>query len=361
MKKVFWILFGILFVLAGACGEGEEIMSANGNNGETKPSDEELKTELIRIKVRLGSGIESDTRLVYDDEDSKKFKLLWSENDKIRVYWQDNDNTYHSSVFTLKDGVGTSEGIFEGVAPKSLPKNADYKILYPAEKFEETYSVYEDFGSQLLFPMTGQKQIGNNNMEHLAEYNYLMGIQQTLDTVLLKQNFMALMELELILPESYDLENWGKIIGLKLTPVGGRFFVTSGTGTRYYYDSVDLTLEDISLSENGTLTAYMMTHAMELYGGNKISIKVEVITEHGYVYYCDFINQVSSIESGKLYTFREALKAYYEDYYTIDPISHTIKIISPGTQWSSRPSKAAISYAVGTENPGFLILDGASR
>lgn len=84
--------------------------------------------------------------------------------------------------------------------------------------------------------MTGQKQIGNNNMEHLAEYNYLMGIQQTLDTVLLKQNFMALMELELILPESYDLENWGKIYWFEITPVGGRFFDdSSGTGTRYYY------------------------------------------------------------------------------------------------------------------------------
>lgn len=355
MKKVFWILLGILFVFAGACGEGEEIMDGNGNNGETEPTDEKLKPELVRIKVGLGSGIEFDTRLVYDDEDSKKIKLLWSENDKIRVYWRDNDNTYHSGVFTLKDGVDTSEGIFEGVAPKTLPENSNYEILYPADKFKETYLGTTDFENQIELSINEQKQIGNGSMEHLSEFNYMRSTEGSLNGFFFKQDVMTLLRLELTFPASYDAVTHGYLSTLSLKADSDIFVPKYGSNRKT--STVNLILDKISLDSERKLVAYVMVYPAALPVNEKILISVQTtrIDMSFNVVYENITNKAEVYEAGKCYTIQGSVTPSYGEQLTVDPISHTINIASAGILFQK---SFAISHAVGTENPGYLILDG---
>ena len=170
LKNLTWILISVLLLFITSCSKDEDAIDKSAGS-----SEKEFKTELISMKV----GIESLAfTYTYFDFDSRQeiddgIKQVWNEQDKIRVYWKDKDNTYHSAVFTLKSGVGTVEGVFEGMAPSSLPDGGNYEVLYPADKFPDTYSEDDSFKCQLELPLTGQKQVGNNNTAHLWRYSYM--------------------------------------------------------------------------------------------------------------------------------------------------------------------------------------------
>ena len=170
LKNLTWILISVLLLFITSCSKDEDAIDKSAGS-----SEKEFKTELISMKV----GIESLAfTYTYFDFDSRQeiddgIKQVWNEQDKIRVYWKDKDNTYHSAVFTLKSGVGTVEGVFEGMAPSSLPDGGNYEVLYPADKFPDTYSEDDSFKCQLELPLTGQKQVGNNNTAHLWRYSYI--------------------------------------------------------------------------------------------------------------------------------------------------------------------------------------------
>ena len=258
----------------------------NINNNDNNTTKELLKTESTRLKISIEKGIEANTRLIYDDNDKNNIKLYWSENDKVRVYWKDNDNYYHSSIFTLKSGIGTSEGIFEGMAPESLPENTNYEILYPAEKFSESYSGQKEFYDQINLPIDNQKQTGNDNIKHLQGYNYMKCSEKSLKDLYIKQDMMTLFKFELTLPESYNTTVHGKPSNLSIVADSDIFVPICGN---YDKDNkINLTLENIELETNNKLVCYIMSYPAILPIDEKMSITI--LTEKGAIYSAAYQN-----------------------------------------------------------------------
>lgn len=337
MKKLFWILLGSLFLLSTACSDEDD----NSGKQDIDVAKELLKTELVRLKVGLGMGMAVDTRLIYDDKDEENIKLLWNEDDKIRIYWKDTDNKYHSSLFTLKGGVGTAEGTFEGMAPKSLSENANYEILYPGEKFQEIYLETDDFYKRMYFPISGQKQIGNDNTKHLQDFHYMQSTENSLNGFFFRHGLMTLLKLELTLPTSYDISVHGALSAVSLVADNDVFIPQCGNNNRT--NRVELSLENVVLDSKRKLVAYVMSFPAVLPMDEKFSITVQ--TDKGISFSAVYENKSGrdiAYESGKCYIFQRTLDSQANVY------GNTIKLAAPGLL-SKNPE--LIAQAVGTGYP----------
>lgn len=295
----------------------------NINNNDNNTTKELLKTESTRLKISIEKGIEANTRLIYDDNDKNNIKLYWSENDKVRVYWKDKDNYYHSSIFTLKSGIGTSEGIFEGMAPESLPENTNYEILYPAEKFSESYSGQKEFYDQINLPIDNQKQTGNDNIKHLQGYNYMKCSEKSLNDLYIKQDMMTLFKFELTLPESYNTTVHGKPSNLSIVADSDIFVPICGN---YDKDNkINLTLENIELETNNKLICYIMSYPAILPIDEKMSITI--LTEKGAIYSAAYQNSSNRemVYSPGTYNVIQTILEPKANVY-----GNTINLASPG-------------------------------
>ncbi|OUN99958.1 leucine-rich repeat domain-containing protein [Bacteroides clarus] len=339
LKNLTWILISVLLLFITSCSKDEDAIDKSAGS-----SEKEFKTELISMKV----GIESLAfTYTYFDFDSRQeiddgIKQVWNEQDKIRVYWKDKDNTYHSAVFTLKSGVGTVEGVFEGMAPSSLPDGGNYEVLYPADKFPDTYSEDDSFKCQLELPLTGQKQVGNNNTAHLWRYSYMRATLPALVDFSFKQDLMGLLKLKLAM-NTYDFATHGEIIGLSL--IADRdIFISQGSNDRC--SKIDLELEDITLESekitSPTLTVYIMTYPTELLKRESytVSVKTRSGISFGRLLYQGIdINSCSFIRDNNF------------GYTQVNPFTHTIE--------GSGFSFYMIDQAVGKSNPIALTVNGS--
>ena len=126
-------------------------------------SDEEVTW---RITASLDDS-EPDTRLDYF-ESGKALKAYWSSEDQIVANAQPS-SSYYVYTFSLKEGEGTSTGVFECTSktsnylPENLITNA-WTIYFPGSKIrcEKDY---------LDFSYTNQVQKGNGSLEHLQDYH----------------------------------------------------------------------------------------------------------------------------------------------------------------------------------------------
>lgn len=349
MKKLFLLVLISLQMFVISCNDD----NANDDNNDKNTTKELLKTELIQLKVGLEGGIESSARLVYDDKNEDNIKLFWSENDKIRVYWKDNDNYFHSSVFTLKDGVGTSEGTFEGMAPESLPENASYEILYPAEKFSENYLGQESFYDQISLPIDNQKQMGNDNIEHLQGYNYMKSSEKNLDDFFFRQNMMSLLKLELTFPESYNPALHSTPSTLSI--VADRDIFVPVCGNSKKSNKIDLALENIELDSNNKLIAYVMGYPAILPIDGKITITV--LTEKGTIYsaiYQNLSNREMVYAPGTYNTIQTNLEP------KANVSGQTINLAAPGLL-ANNPELISEVIGVNNYNPKLTIVGSVNN
>lgn len=126
-------------------------------------SDEEVTW---RITASLDDS-EPATRLDYF-ESGKALKAYWSSEDQIVANAQPS-SSYYVYTFSLKEGEGTSTGVFECTSrtsdylPENLITNA-WTIYFPGSKIrcEKDY---------LDFSYTNQVQKGNGSLEHLQDYH----------------------------------------------------------------------------------------------------------------------------------------------------------------------------------------------
>lgn len=126
-------------------------------------SDEEVTW---RITASLEDS-EPATRLDYF-ESGKALKAYWSSEDQIVANAQPSSSHY-VYTFSLKEGEGTSTGVFECTSrtsnylPENLITNA-WTIYFPGSKIrcEKDY---------LDFSYTNQVQKGNGSLEHLQDYH----------------------------------------------------------------------------------------------------------------------------------------------------------------------------------------------
>ena len=106
MKKLFVLAASAL--LLSAC--------AKENIKPNEPTDQNEERPLLEIGLNT-------TKTALGTEAAGKFPIVWSEGDEIAVI--DNmgvEGKQNISVYRIKEGIGTSQGLFEHVSGDAFPK-----------------------------------------------------------------------------------------------------------------------------------------------------------------------------------------------------------------------------------------------
>ena len=139
-------------------------------SGCTEEKPAALPESNEEVTWRITASLEDSepaTRLDYF-ESGKALKAYWSSEDQIVANAQPS-SSYYVYTFSLKEGEGTSTGVFECTSktsdylPENLITNA-WTIYFPGSKIrcEKDY---------LDFSYTNQVQKGNGSLEHLQDYH----------------------------------------------------------------------------------------------------------------------------------------------------------------------------------------------
>lgn len=115
MKKLFVLAASAL--LLSAC--------AKENIKPNEPTDQNEERPLLEIGLNT-------TKTALGTEDAGKFPIVWSEGDEIAVI--DNmgvEGKQNISVYRIKEGIGTAQGLFEHVSGDAFPKVIK-DVVYPA-------------------------------------------------------------------------------------------------------------------------------------------------------------------------------------------------------------------------------------
>ncbi len=115
MKKLFVLAASAL--LLSAC--------AKENIKPNEPTDQNGERPLLEIGLNT-------TKTALGTEDAGKFPIVWSEGDEIAVI--DNmgvEGKQNISVYRIKEGIGTAQGLFEHVSGDAFPKVIN-DVVYPA-------------------------------------------------------------------------------------------------------------------------------------------------------------------------------------------------------------------------------------
>ena len=115
MKKLFVLAASAL--LLSAC--------AKENIKPNEPTDQNEERPLLEIGLNT-------TKTALGTEAAGKFPIVWSEGDEIAVI--DNmgvEGKQNISVYRIKEGIGTTQGLFEHVSGDAFPKVIN-DVVYPA-------------------------------------------------------------------------------------------------------------------------------------------------------------------------------------------------------------------------------------
>lgn len=115
MKKLFVLAASAL--LLSAC--------AKENIKPNEPTDQNEERPLLEIGLNT-------TKTALGTEAAGKFPIVWSEGDEIAVI--DNmgvEGKQNISVYRIKEGIGTAQGLFEHVSGDAFPKVIN-DVVYPA-------------------------------------------------------------------------------------------------------------------------------------------------------------------------------------------------------------------------------------
>ena len=119
MKKLFVLAASAL--LLSAC--------AKENIKPNEPTDQNEERPLLEIGLNT-------TKTALGTEAAGKFPIVWSEGDEIAVI--DNmgvEGKQNISVYRIKEGIGTTQGLFEHVSGDAFPKVIN-DVVYPASAVE---------------------------------------------------------------------------------------------------------------------------------------------------------------------------------------------------------------------------------
>ena len=115
MKRLFVLATSAL--LLSAC--------AKENIKPNEPADQNGERPLLEIGLNT-------TKTAFGTEAAGKFPIVWSEGDEIAVI--DNmgvEGKQNISVYRIKEGIGTTQGLFEHVSGDAFPKVIN-DVVYPA-------------------------------------------------------------------------------------------------------------------------------------------------------------------------------------------------------------------------------------
>ena len=261
MKKIQQVGAGMLLtlglLLATACSNELETTGEGGK-----------QEEKVTLHANLTkSGVQ--TRMNFKDEGTNGVKTTWSEGDAIMVYVTSGSSSFHGSVFTLTAGAGTDAGTFEGKLPEET--GSGYMIVYPASRMPETLTEHS------VTSMLGQVQNGNDNMNHLSDYNFIIAQTSDLESNITFSAEPQLLTFDLTLPATYHAEADGAPTRLDIK---GDFGINA-FGEGEPINIISLGLQNITMGEDRKLKAHILTKTDMGAGDN---MQISLITEKGTIY-----------------------------------------------------------------------------
>lgn len=179
--------------------------------------------------------------------------MSWNVDDEIGFYTTSGTRIKHWAIETDE----TSTALFNGNG-WSLAPNTEYYV----------YSPYSSYYFENDIPMTAlpislenQKQTTNNNLDHLADVDYMMSSGKTMET----SGDFTFRHLGCVLRISYKSEKARTFSKLTLKSKSDVFTVNAVMNMKEQLcyssettDCVSLNLSDVTVGEGETLVAYMM-------------------------------------------------------------------------------------------------------
>ncbi len=224
--------------------------------------------------------------------------MTWSNGDAFCFY----NNESAGAVFRLVSGAGTDKGIFAGDSMHGMTK-----AIYPVSC---RYLGLEEGFNELMLPLSGQVQIGNNNNTNLSPFSYMIGqADEHAPTNMVFNLLVAQVKWELELPEHCK----GEVTQLEvLADSGEEIFIESLCPSNQNKNTMSnlqiLKLVETELDENNMLTAYMMVAPVAF---EKQSLTVRVSMTHlGDSYYFDakMGQKTANMQAGHTYLIQYNLK-----------------------------------------------------
>lgn len=266
MRNLQLIILFIVSLLTVCCSEDYE----ENHNSES--------TQVTKLYAQIGE--ESESRTLYEYDESGKLKVYWKAGDKIRAY-----KTSSSRIdLTLSEGANTKNATFTSTT--ALSPTTSYTVYYPYTTSYTSPKV-----------TTTQTQTGNGTLDHLANYNIMKATLASGSDKLYFKHQVAIMKVIVKIPDE-EISRDIKSISLKGV-YGSTYTLNFGSGTR--------------CDQNKLLTAYVTINGGS-YTDTKshlsvtLTIKISSSKTKSYTY--DYRNPSTKqvYEYGKMYKVNFAEK-----------------------------------------------------
>lgn len=263
----------------------------------------------------------ADTRIYNQDNGKSGIITYWNTGDAFRLYTGTNPitgagvsyDTKHAGEFTATDvSLGNAQQAeFSGILT-ATDGDGNYTAYYPSAHFPEDPTA----GAAPVISLTGQVQTFNNDMKHMEAYNFMRAdITDNLAGKIQFKPLLAMLTFKFTMPASFE----GTPTELKMKVTGMTRAEKNNVFTdQLFYNSTDgygntdeltLAFKNITVSDDKTLTAYMLVAPFNLTiaapsgSGESHTLTISLATSEGIIYTCNYsIAGTKSYEAGHRYT-----------------------------------------------------------
>lgn len=236
-----------------------------------------------------------NTRSSHSVDPSRGFVTTWTEGDTIGIYPIGADQV----AFPISGGEGGSTAKFDGGA-WSLRASRQYGAYYPFSK--KNYYIDE---TKIPISYLGQKQTGNNNLDHLSDYDFMAAAAVSPDANgavnITLQHLGAFLRLTITAPEAKTYTKVCLSSDAAIFTTDATINLQDGSLTpTKKADVLSLLLDNVTTTApNQTITAYMMLAPISASDISAHPISVTLFDDNGVSYVADLT--FTSVVAGKSY------------------------------------------------------------
>lgn len=291
-------------------------------------NDDTPKTTPLTTVTATQQGAGTQTRTGHKENSDGTIGVTWANNDKIYIGLKFEGSPSGSiptitgnglpdtyKTYTIASGQNSKSATF-------TPDNGAFEVpsgtQYIYALYGETSKIQQRSDGYALYDITGQRQKQNNDMTHIAEYDFMYAKAEYREGQMPNFEFhhvAALLKFDLTLPASgitvkeLKLKKEGAGSSISLNTKGTYNFNTSSSDTSADAITLKLGEDDNGFTCNDNkLTAYMMAFVL---GSNNNDLILTVTDTNGNTYSKNIGKRTPSTGStkpGKLYTITATLE-----------------------------------------------------
>lgn len=308
------------------------LTAATACTGDNEPlqNDDTPKSNLLNTVTATQQGADTQTRTAYKDN-NETIGVTWADGDKIHIgpafdgspsgniptiTGNGLPNTY--KTYTIESGQGSKNATFKADnGAFEVPSGTGTQYIYAL--YGNKSKIQQRSDGYALYDITGQRQTKNNDMTHIAEYDFMYARAEYKEGQTPNFEFhhtAALLKFDLTLPSSgitvkeLKLAKVGTGSSILFNPIVYYRFSNSTSGSTPGKNNIEIILK-LGENENGftcsgtNLTAYMMASVIS----KALEIKLTVTDTDGNTYSANLGKLAgSSTKPGKLYTVTTTLE-----------------------------------------------------